>query len=42
MVRWSCTLPVVVVVARGVFAAGLVVPQDGIALGEVEPGEAEC
>ena len=28
------------IIARGSFAAGLVVPQGGIALGEVQPGEA--
>ena len=31
---------VVFAFSRGVFAAGLVVPQGGIALGEVQPGEA--
>ena len=30
----------VLVITRGAFAAGLVVPLGGIALGEVQPGEA--
>ena len=33
-------LVVVSVFVRGAFAAGLAVPQGGIALGEVQPGEA--
>ena len=40
MARLFSFLFVVVAFVRGAFAAGLVVPQDGIALGEVQPGEA--
>lgn len=40
MIRRFCLLVVVSVFVRGAFAAGLVVPQGGIALGEVQPGEA--
>lgn len=40
MMRWFCLLIVAFAVARGIFAAGLVVPPGGIALGEVQPGEA--
>lgn len=40
MMRWFCLLIVAFAVARGIFAAGLVVSPGGIALGEVQPGEA--
>ena len=40
MMRCVSFLFVVIALARGAFAAGLVVPQCGIALGEVQPGEA--
>ena len=40
MIRRFCLLVVVSVFVRGAFAAGLAVPQGGIALGEVQPGEA--
>ena len=40
MIRRFCLFVVVSVFVRGAFAAGLVVPQGGIALGEVQPGEA--
>lgn len=40
MMHWASFLVVVMIIARGSFAAGLVVPQGGIALGEVQPGEA--
>ena len=40
MIRRFCLLVVVSVFVRGAFAAGLVVPSGGIALGEVQPGEA--
>ena len=35
-----CLFVVAMALTRGVFAAGLVVPQGGIVLGEVQPGEA--
>ena len=38
--RWSCILLGVMAIACGAFAAGLVVPSGGIALGEVQPGDA--
>ena len=40
MMRWVCSLFVAMVLVPGAFAAGLVVPPGGIALGEVQPGEA--
>ena len=40
MMCWSSCLLVVMTFARGVFAAGLAVPSGGLALGEVQPGEA--
>ena len=40
MVRWFGFLPLTTAFACGAFAAGLVVPQGGISLGEVQPGEA--
>ena len=40
MMRCLSFLFAVIAFARGAFAAGLVVPQGGIALGEVRPGEA--
>ena len=38
--RRFCSLVVIIAFSLAAFAAGLVVPQDGIALGEVQPGEA--
>ena len=40
MMRCFSFLLVVMAFSHGAFAAGLVVPQGGIALGEVQPGEA--
>ena len=40
MMRCVSFLFVVIALACGAFAAGLVVPPGGIALGEVQPGEA--
>ena len=40
MMRWFGFLLLVLAFASGAFAAGLVVPPGGIALGEVQPGEA--
>ena len=40
MMRWFGFLLLVLTFASGAFAAELVVPQDGIALGEVQPGAA--
>ena len=40
IMRWISFLIVVTALVRGAFAAGLVVPPGGIALGEVRPGEA--
>ena len=40
MVRWFGFLPLTTAFACGAFAAGLLVPPGGIALGEVQPGEA--
>lgn len=40
MMRWFSSILLSTVLLRGVFAAGLVAPQGGIALGEVQPGEA--
>ena len=39
MMRWFSFLLLVLAFASGAFAAGLIVQQDGIALGEVQPGE---
>lgn len=38
--RWLCCYFLAMAFVRGAFAAGLVVPQGGITLGEVQPGEA--
>ena len=38
--RCFCSLVVIIAFPLAAFAAGLVVPQGGIALGEVQPGEA--
>ena len=40
MTRWFDLFVVAIAFIRGAFAAGLVVPPGGIALGEVQPGEA--
>ena len=40
MMHWASFLVVVMTIVHSVFAAGLVVPSGGIALGEVQPGEA--
>ena len=40
--RWIGFLLVVMPIACGVFAAGLVVPLGGITLGEVQPGEVKA
>ena len=42
MVRWFGFLPLTTAFACGAFAAGLVVPPGGIALGEVQPGEVKA
>ena len=39
MMFWFELFVVAMAFARGAFAAGLIVQQDGIALGEVQPGE---
>ena len=40
MTRWFDLFVVAIAFIRGDFAAGLVATQDGITLGEVQPGEA--
>ena len=40
MMQLLCLLVIAMVFSCGAFAAGLVAPQGGIALGEVQPGEA--